>query len=212
MQTTRMIKICGLSTPETIDTAIDAGATHIGLVHFEPSPRHVSLDMAAKLRKHIGARAKAVLLTVNAEVPVMGEAVVKVKPDIIQFHGNETPEWIALVREKTGVECWKALGLKDDGTLKRSAKFVGKVDRLLFDAPAKELPGGNGETFRWDLLNGHDHKVAWGLAGGLTADNVGEAIAATGAELVDTSSGVESEPGVKDVDLIVSFCKAALQA
>lgn len=206
------IKICGLSTPETIAAAVEAGVTHIGLTHFEPSPRHVSLDRAAELRALIPNTVKAILLTVNADIPMMGEAISKVKPDIIQFHGRETPEWIGLVREKMKVQTWKALGLKDKGTLERSAKLIGKVDRLLFDAPAKALPGGNGETFRWDLLTGHNHQAPWGLAGGLTPDNVAEAIHATGTELVDTSSGVESAPGVKDVDLIRAFCEAAQAA
>lgn len=207
-----MIKICGLSTPETVEAAIAAGATHIGFVHFEPSPRHVTLEQARELRGLVGNRAKTVLLTSNADIDTVSRGLNMVQPDIMQFHGSETPEWIALVREKIGVEGWKALGLKDAGTLERSAKFIGKVDRLLFDAPAKALPGGNGETFRWDLLNGHEHKVDWALAGGLTPDNVAAAIRATGAPLVDTSSGVESEPGVKDVDLIRAFCKAALEA
>jgi phosphoribosylanthranilate isomerase len=207
-----MIKICGLSTPETVDAAVVAGATHIGFVHFEASPRHVSLDDAAKLRRRLPEQVKAVLLTVNVEILDMAKAIETVRPDVVQFHGRETPEWIALVREKAGVEGWKALGLKDKGTLERSAKFNGNIDRLLFDAPAKVLPGGNGETFRWDLLNGHTHAVDWGLAGGLNPDNVAEAIRATGAPLVDASSGLESAPGVKDVDLIRAFCKAALEA
>lgn len=212
MNSNRMIKICGLSTPETISAAIDAGATHIGLVHFEPSPRHVTIEQAAALRKHIGEQAKVVLLTSNLDVLPTGKALEAVRPDIVQLHGRETPEWAGLLREKGGVEVWKAMGLKDAGTLERSAKYVGKVDRLLFDAPAKALPGGNGETFRWELLQGHQHRVPWALAGGLTPENVDEAIRATGAELVDTSSGVESEPGVKDMDLIRAFCKAALSA
>ena len=131
---------------------------------------------------------------------------------MVQFHGAETPEWIALVREKTGVQTWKALGIKDAETLANSARFKGAVDRLLFDAPARALPGGNGEAFRWDLLTGYEHTIPWGLAGGLTPENVASAIRQTGTELVDTSSGVESAPGVKDVDLIRAFCKAALEA
>lgn len=206
---TVQIKICGLSTPEAIDAAVDAGASHIGLVHFEPSPRHVTLDQAADLRRHLGGRAKAVLLLVNAEPELTAAAITKVSPDVVQFHGRETPEWTGLVREKTNVEVWKAIGLKDAGTLERSAAFLGKVDRLLFDSPAKALPGGNGETFAWDLLAGHKHSIEWGLAGGLTPENVGDAIRQTGAPLVDTSSGVESAPGVKDMDLIRAFCEAA---
>lgn len=208
----RLIKICGLSTPETLEAAIAAGATHVGLVHFEKSPRHVSIEQAVKLREFVPEPVKAVLLIANADVNTTGSAIARIKPDVVQFHGTETPEWIKLVREKTGVETWKALGLKDAGTLLRSAKYLGSVDRLLFDAPAKELPGGNGETFRWELLHGHQHQVDWGLAGGLTPENVAEAIRATGAPLVDASSGLENEPGVKDVDKIAAFCKAARDA
>ncbi len=206
------IKICGLSTPEAVETAVASGATHIGLIHFEPSPRHLSIRDAIKLRELIPSTVKAVLLLVNADVKVTGTAIAEIKPDVVQFHGRETPEWTGLIREKLGVEVWKALGLKDAGTLERAQKYVGKIDRFLFDAPAKALPGGNGETFRWELLQGHEHEVPWGLAGGLTPDNVAEAIQATGAELVDTSSGVESAPGVKDMDKIAAFCEAARNA
>ncbi|MBV7260166.1 phosphoribosylanthranilate isomerase [Erythrobacter crassostreae] len=212
MSTDTLIKICGLSTPETLSAAIGAGATHVGLVHFEPSPRHVSIEDAAHLRAMVSGSVKVVLLTVNADVQTTGKAIELVKPDIIQFHGNETPEWIALVREKTKIEAWKALGVKDAETLAKSARYQGAVDRLLFDAPAKALPGGNGETFRWDVLKDFDHRIPWGLAGGLTPDNVAEAIRETGTELVDTSSGVESAAGVKDVDKMSAFCKAAIEA
>jgi len=206
------IKICGLSTPETIDAAVDAGATHVGLVHFEPSARHVSLEDAAKLRARVPANVKVVLLLVNQQPDATAKALAAVKPDVVQFHGRETPEWTGMVREKTQLKVWKALGLKDAGTLERSAAYVGKVHRLLFDAPAKALPGGNGTAFDWNLLAGHKHLVDWGIAGGLTPDNVAEAIRATSTPLVDASSGLESAPGVKDVDLIRAFCKAALEA
>jgi len=206
------IKICGLSTPDTVDAAVSAGATHVGFVHFEPSPRHASLQQAAALRARLPQAVKAVLLLVNADIEATSKAISAVRPDVVQFHGSETPEWTGLIRDKLEVEVWKAVGLKDAGTLERSQRFVGHVDRLLFDSPAKALPGGNGESFAWDLLKGYEHSVDWGLAGGLTPDNVAEAIRATGAPLVDTSSGVESAPGVKDVDLIRAFCEAARNA
>lgn len=209
---TTQIKVCGLSTPETIEAAVAAGATHVGLVHFEKSPRHVSLREAMELRKLVPSSVKAVVLLVNADVKATGEVIERVKPDVIQFHGKETPEWIELVRTKTGVETWRALGVKDRDTLFKSRRFEGAVDRLLFDAPAKALPGGNGETFRWDLLSDFEHRIPWGLAGGLGPDNVAEAIRATGTELVDASSGLESAPGVKDVDKIAAFCEAARNA
>lgn len=203
------IKICGLSTPETIDAAVEAGATHIGLNLYEPSPRCVSLDRAAELRDYARGRIKTVMLLVNADPEFTAHAIATVKPDVIQFHGSETPDWVGLVRDKSGLEVWKALGMSDAGTLERSAAYVGKVDRLLFDAPAKAMPGGTGATFSWDLLKGHEHRVEWALAGGLTPANIADAIRQTGASLVDTSSGVETAPGIKDVDLIRAFCEAA---
>ena len=206
---TTQIKICGLSTPEAIDVAVDAGATHIGLNLYEPSPRYVPLDRAKQLASHARGRIKTVLLLVNADAGLTSRALTEVKPDAVQFHGSETPEWVGLVREKVGIETWKAVGLHDAGTLERTLKYNGKVDRLLFDAPAKALPGGNGETFAWELLSGHQHQIDWALAGGLTPENVAQAIKQTGATMVDTSSGVESAPGVKDMDLIRAFCKAA---
>ena len=205
---TTQIKICGLSTEAAIDTAINAGATHMGLVHFEKSPRHVSLERAAELRKHAGTRLRVALLLVNAEPKLTGQAIGDVKPDIVQFHGSETPDWLNLVKDNVGIEIWKALGVKDKPTLAKSERYVGIVDRLLFDAPAKALPGGTGTSFDWSLLAEHQHKVDWGLAGGLDPENVAEAIRLTSAPLVDVSSGVESAPGVKDVDRIATFCQA----
>lgn len=203
------IKICGLSTPETVEAAIAAGATHIGLNLYQPSPRYVPLETAVQLRELARGRIKAVMLLVNADPEFTAHAIATIKPDAVQFHGSETPEWVGLVREKSGLEVWKALGMSDSGTLERSMKFHGKVDRLLFDAPAKAMPGGTGETFSWDLLKGHKHAIDWALAGGLTPENVAAAIRQTGAPMVDTSSGVESAPGVKDVDRIAAFCEAA---
>lgn len=210
-----MIKICGLSSPKTIAAAAEAGATHIGLVHFEKSPRHVGLHEAAALRKSVPQGVKTVLLTVSADPETTGKALELVRPDVIQFHGAETPEWCGLVREKVGVEVWRAIGLRDESTLAKCERYIGKVDRLLYDAPPPQKatrPGGNGQSFRWDILKSHKHQIPWVLAGGLTPDNVAEAIATTGAEMVDTSSGVESGPGVKDPALIKAFCEAAQAA
>jgi phosphoribosylanthranilate isomerase len=206
MQT--LIKICGLSTEAAIDAAAKASASHIGLVHFSKSPRHVSLEQAAALRQRTPDSLKVVLLLVNAEPGLTAKALEIVKPDIIQFHGDETPEWLRILKGVTAVEIWKALGVRDAETLKASDRFIGAADRLLFDAPAQALPGGTGVSFDWSLLANHDHKLPWGLAGGLTPVNVAEAIRLTGAELVDTSSGVEQAPGIKDVDKITAFCKA----
>lgn len=204
-----LVKICGLATPQAVDDAIRLGATHIGLVHYEPSQRHVDLNTAAALRHHAGPRVKVALLLVNASQKLTGEALGMVRPDIIQFHGNETPEWLAVVKRLVPAEIWKAVGLKDAGTLQRMQKYHGIADRILFDAPAAALPGGTGTRFDWSLLKNQRHTMDWGVAGGLTADNVAQAIAETGAPLVDVSSGVESAPGVKDVDKIAAFLKAA---
>lgn len=203
-----LVKICGLSTPETVDVAIRLGATHIGLVHYEPSPRHVDLKTAAALRQRAGGKVKVALLLVNASQQVTGEALSAVRPDIVQFHGNETPQWLAAVKRLVPAEVWKAVGLKDAGTLERVRQFEGAADRILFDAPAAALPGGTGARFDWSLLKGHRHSIDWGVAGGLTPANVAQAIAETGAPLVDVSSGVERAPGVKDMDKIAAFLKA----
>ena len=202
------IKICGLSTTAAIDAAAKGGATHIGLVHFEASPRHVALDQAAMLRANTPPLLKIVLLLVNAPADLTGIAIEKVKPDVVQFHGIETPEWLRVVKETTGLEIWKALGVKTRETLVNADRFVGAADRLLFDAPAQALPGGTGTRFDWSLLAEHRHNLDWGLAGGLDHQNVGEALRVTRAPLVDTSSGVENAPGIKDLDKIAAFCKA----
>ncbi|MDR6831963.1 MULTISPECIES: phosphoribosylanthranilate isomerase [unclassified Sphingopyxis] len=202
------VKICGLSTPDTVDAAIELGATHIGLVHYEPSSRHVDLKTAAELRKRAGRHVQVALLLVNASQQLTADALAAVRPDIIQFHGNETPEWLAVVKRLVPAQVWKAVGLKDAGTLDRIGKYQGIADRILFDAPAAAMPGGTGTRFDWSLLKNHRHSMDWGVAGGLTPANVAEAIAATGAPLVDVSSGVESAPGVKDVDKMAAFLKA----
>jgi phosphoribosylanthranilate isomerase len=209
---TTLVKICGLSTPETLSAAIAAGADYVGLVHFEKSPRHLSLAAAARLRAEVPPHVKVVLLVVNLAPAALAEAVREVRPDVVQFHGSETPELLARFRAETGVEAWRALGVKDAASLAEAARFHGATDRLLFDAPASGLPGGNGTRFDWDLLRAYKAPTPWGLAGGLTPANVAEAIRLTGAPLVDTSSGVENAPGIKDVDKIAAFCKAARQS
>ena len=203
------IKICGLSTRETVDAAIEAGATHVGFVHYEPSPRHVSLDQAAVLRRRVPQHVKVVLLLVSMDALPTAQALDAVKPDVVQFHGSETPEWLALIKNNTSLEVWKAFGVRNADSLTNALKFKGAVDMLLYDAAAGELPGGNGLALDWSLLANFRHELPWGLAGGLNPANVAEAIRVTGAPLVDASSGLESAPGVKDVDLIRAFCKAA---
>ena len=210
--TATQIKICGLSTPETLDAAVDAGASHVGFVHYEKSPRHLPLEVAAKLRRRVPDSVKLVLVTVAMQPEQLSRAWDVIRPDVIQFHGSETPEWVSLVRQTVKTECWRSFGLKDAGTLERARAFEGKCDRLLFDAPAKPapgaLPGGNGVVAQWELLEGWEPFMPWALAGGLSPDNVGEAIRRTKAPLVDASSGLETAPGEKSVDLIRAFCEA----
>jgi phosphoribosylanthranilate isomerase len=204
-----LVKICGLRTPETIAAAVGAGASHVGFVHFAKSPRHLSLADAAMLRRQVPDHVKTVLLLVNPDAALLAEAVRTIAPDVVQFHGSETPETLARFRAETGIEAWRALAVRDAESLAKVAAFRGAAARMLLDAPATALPGGNGTAFDWSLLAGWQAPLAWGLAGGLTPANVAEAIRLTGAPLVDTSSGVERGPGIKDVDKIAAFCKAA---
>jgi phosphoribosylanthranilate isomerase len=202
------IKICGLNTEASVDAAAKAGASHIGLVQFEKSPRHVALERAAALRMRAPASLKVVLLLVNAEPDLTTKAIEVIKPDIVQFHGSESAQWLRAVKSTVDIEIWKAFGVRDAASLKTADGYVDAADLILFDAPAQALPGGTGVRFDWSLLTEHKHKLPWGLAGGLTADNVKEALRQTRAQLVDTSSGVESAPGIKDVDKIAAFCQA----
>ncbi len=204
-----LIKICGLTTPDAVDAAVDAGATHIGLVHFEASPRHLSLADAAKLRQRVPKEVKVVLLTVNMEPKPTAEALQEVQPDVLQLHGKETPEWLGLIKSNSQIEVWKAVGVKDRASLEKAERFKDAAHRMLYDAAAGVLPGGNGLLLDWRLLMNYRHIMPWGLAGGLNPGNVADAIRYTGAELVDASSGVESAPGVKDTAKIRAFCKAA---
>ena len=210
-----LIKACGLTSAETIAAAAQAGATHVGLVHFAPSPRHVELDKAARLRASVPQGVKAVVLLVDPDADLLAAVIAQIKPDVIQLHGKETPKQAAKLRQQGGFEVWKALSVRSAESLADATRYEGAVDRVLFDAPPpadSTLPGGNGEAFDWTLLKGHDHRIAWGLAGGLTPDNVAAAIRATGTPLVDASSGLESAPGVKDVGKIAAFCAVALSA
>lgn len=207
-----LVKICGISTPETLAAAVGAGASHVGFVHFAKSPRHLGLSDAAALRRQVPGHVKTVLLLVNASPALLAEAVNTVAPDVVQFHGSETPDALARFRSETGIEAWRAMAVKDAASLASVSTFRGAADRVLLDAPASALPGGNGTAFDWSLLAGWQAPLAWGLAGGLTPANVADAIRLTGAPLVDTSSGVERGPGIKDVDKIAAFCKAARQA
>ena len=202
------IKICGLKDEVTVDAAAKAGATHIGLNLYEKSPRYVPMEKAAALRMRAPASLKVVLLLVNAEPGLAAKAIEVVKPDIVQFHGSETAMWLRTLKSTVDIEIWKAFGVQNAASLRNADEYVDAADLILFDAPAQALPGGTGMRFDWSLLTEHKHKLPWGLAGGLNAGNVKEALRQTRAQLVDTSSGVESAPGIKDVDKIAAFCQA----
>lgn len=208
---TPRIKICGISRPDALDAAMAARADYAGFVFFPPSPRNVTPSEAAELAARAAGRIARVGLFVDADDLAIAEGVAAGQLDVLQLHGQETPERVAQVKARFGLPVWKALSVAAAHDLQRAAAYRGAADLILFDAktPAGGLPGGMGLTFDWSLLahyrGGHD----WGLAGGLTPGNVAEAIGVTDAPLVDTSSGVESAPGVKDVDKIAAFCKAA---
>jgi phosphoribosylanthranilate isomerase len=209
-----IVKICGLSTPETLAAALAAGADMVGFVHFPKSPRHVPLDAAA-LAGAVGGRAKKVLLTVDADDDLLAEAIAAFAPDILQLHGQEPPARVVALRAKFGRPVMKAIGLANADDLARIADYEAAADLLLFDAPPADmaaLPGGNGRAFDWALLRGRRFAKPWLIGGGLSPENVRQAMSATGAAGVDVSSGVESARGVKDIGKIASFVAAARAA
>jgi phosphoribosylanthranilate isomerase len=207
-----IVKICGLSTSETLAAALDAGADMVGFVHYQRSPRHVSLAAAPALVAQVADRAPKTLLTVDADDELLSAALEAFAPDILQLHGAETPARVAAIREKFGRPVMKAIGLATATDLDEISAYEAVADMLLFDAQpadAAALPGGNGRAFDWTLLAGRSFARPWLLGGGLTAENVAAAIAATGAPGVDVSSGVESTRGVKDIGKIARFIAAA---
>ncbi|GGN47250.1 N-(5'-phosphoribosyl)anthranilate isomerase [Novosphingobium indicum] len=207
---TAAIKICGISTPVALEAAIRARADYAGFVFFPKSPRNVTPAQAAELAVRAKGWIARVGLFVDADDATLAEAVEAADLDVLQLHGKETPERAAQLRARFGLQVWKALPVASADDVERARVYAGAVDLLLFDAktPADALPGGMGLSFDWSLVAGWKGATAWGLAGGLTPDNVAEALAMTQAPLVDTSSGVESAPGVKDEDKIAAFCAA----
>lgn len=211
------VKICGLSEPETLSAALDAGADYVGLMFYEPSPRNLELDQARALAAQVGRRAKKVAVTVDADDAKLDQIIKAVQPDYIQTHGAETPERIRTIHERTGVPVIKAIKVKEAGDIATAEQYAHAADLVLFDSKAPEtlenaLPGGNGITFDWGLMGGETKRPRFMLSGGLHKDNLREAIRITKAPIIDVSSGVESSPGVKDVDLIRAFMEAAKQA
>jgi phosphoribosylanthranilate isomerase len=206
---TVLVKICGLSTPETLEAALDAGADFIGLVFFPKSPRNVLLRPAATLAAQARGRARVVTLVVDADDGLLTDIAETVKPDLIQAHGAETPERLARIKALTGIPAYKALRVRTPEDVAKARDFTASPF-ILYDAMPPEgaaLPGGNGLAFDWNILK--DAARLFMLAGGLNPGNVSAAITTTGAAMVDVSSGVESAPGVKDIALIRKFIEAA---
>jgi len=206
------VKICGLTTPETLDAALDGGARFVGAVIFEKSPRHLEPLEAASLFAPARRRANVVAVVVNPGDRLLTEIGLMLRPNFIQLHGSETPERAEEVRRLTGAGIIKALPIRSAEDFDAAAEWEPFCDHLMFDAkpPAgADLPGGVGASFDWSLLAGREFQKPWFLAGGLNPDNVADAIRISGAPLVDVSSGVESAPGVKDTARIAAFLKAA---
>jgi len=209
------IKICGLSTPDALDTALDAGADMVGFVFFPPSPRNIALETARALGLRVRGRAQKVALTVDATDDTLAGVVAALAPDTLQLHGRESPERVAAVKARFGLPVMKALPIAGPEDLAPIATYAKVADRLLFDARAPReatRPGGLGRAFDWHLLENLDQNLAFMLSGGLDAGNVAEALAITRAPGVDVSSGVERAPGVKDPDKIRAFIRAARAA
>ena len=208
-------KICGLSTPEAVAAALEGGAAYVGFVFFARSPRHLELEAAARLAAPARGRAKVVAVTVDPTDPELDAIAKALTPDLIQLHGRETPERAAEIKARTATGLIKALPVSTAEDLDAASAFEAVADHLLFDArpPAgSELPGGIGARFDWDLLKGRSFARPWFLAGGLSPDNISEAVHRSGAPLVDVSSGVETAPGLKDPRLISAFLAAVRSA
>jgi phosphoribosylanthranilate isomerase len=209
------IKICGLKTPEALDVALESGADQVGFVFFAKSPRHLGLEAARLLGQRAQGRAGKVALTVNANDETLHAIIAALKPDMLQLHGTETPERVAVVRSHFGLPVMKALPIATRADLSPIRMFANVADRLLFDArPSQDdtRPGGLGKTFDWTLLAGLNAGVPFMLSGGLDAGNVAEAIRIARPHGVDVSSGVERSPGEKDADKIRAFIHAARAA
>lgn len=210
------VKICGLRSADDIAAAAKAGAAYVGFVFFAKSPRHLQLNEAAALAAMAPVGLCKVALTVNASDAELDAITAAVPLDMLQLHGKESPERVAEVKARYGLPVMKAIGVADAADLAQIDLYSSVADQLLIDAkPPKDaaLPGGNGLAFDWRLLAGRKYwRKPWMLAGGLTPDNVAEAIRMTGASQVDVSSGVETAPGQKDTGLIKSFTNSALTA
>lgn len=205
-------KICGLTAPEHVRAAAGAGAGYVGFVFFPRSPRHLEPDAASELAQIVPVGVAKVALVVNASDEELDRIVSSVPLDMLQLHGKESPDRVSDVRDRFGLPVMKAIGIAEAEDLTAIDQYSEVADQLLIDAKpprSSELPGGNGLAFDWRLLAGRKYwRRPWMLAGGLTPENVAEAVRVTGARQVDVSSGVERAPGVKDTGLIRAFADA----
>lgn len=206
-------KICGINDPVAMETAVEAGASHVGLVFYPPSPRAVSPEQAADLATIAGTRVTRTGLFVDPDDALIDEVLARVPLDLLQLHGKESPERVADLKRRTGRKVMKVIRVGSSTDIDGAAAFTDVADWLMFDAlPPKDmknaLPGGNAVAFDWRLLSGREWPLPWMLAGGLTVDNVAEAVRLSGATVVDTSSGVEDAPGRKNSEKIRAFLAA----
>jgi phosphoribosylanthranilate isomerase len=209
------VKICGLSTPEALDVALDAGADMVGFVFFPPSPRNISYKTASALEARVRGQAQKVALSVDADDTMLSYVVDALGPDILQLHGNESPLRVAAIKARFKLPVMKAIAVESKADLAAIARYAAVADHLLFDArPPRDAtrPGGLGNAFDWALLEKLNPGVPFMVSGGLNAGNVGEALRLTRAPGVDVSSGVERAPGQKDPDKIRAFIRAARDA
>jgi phosphoribosylanthranilate isomerase len=208
-------KICGLSTPEAVNAALDGGAAYLGFAFFERSPRNVTPELAARLAAPARGRTRIVALVVDPDDAALEQITSALRPDLIQLHGRETPARASAIAARTGAGLIKALPVSEASDFDAAARYDGLVEHLMFDAkPPKDAdrPGGLGSTFDWGLLEGRRFQRPHFLAGGLDPWNVSDAIATSGAPLVDVSSGVERGAGLKDPGLIATFLDAVRRA
>src|ERR1700738_5347 len=207
-----IVKICGLSTRETLDVALDAGADMVGFVFFPASPRHLSLEVARELGSRAKRRAAKVALTVDADDATLANIVEAMQPDILQLHGSETVARLRDIKQKFGLPVMKAIAVETSADLVSLPGYAAVADRILFDARAPKdatRPGGLGAVFDWHVLENLDLQRPVMVSGGLNAQNVAEAVRITRAGGVDVSSGVERAPGIKDPEMIRAFIRTA---
>lgn len=211
---TTQAKICGIHTTEAMNAALEGGADYVGLVFFPRSPRHVDVKAAQMLSERARGQAKIVALFVDPDDRVLDNIIEKIDPDIIQLHGDESPPRVREIKRRVHLPIFKAIKVATAKDAHRADVYKDAADLVIFDAKPKReaLPGGNGHAFDWHALDDVKGTIDFMLSGGLTPENVRQAIELTGAKAVDVSSGVETAPGVKDPDLIRSFLKAVKAA